>query len=141
MVAEVGRRDPNAGLHEVGQLGQPSRYGADETLPAPAWTRRAAEAEHDFAEVLTSQLPAVWSALDNGEIDRPKVRAFTDHLAGLPAEEIERICRALLPQAGGLTSGQLRARLARMVIDPDPDRARARDQYEKPSPTDPSSAT
>ncbi len=50
VVAEVGRRDPCARLDEVGQLGEPTRYGADETRLALAWTRRAAEAEHDFAE-------------------------------------------------------------------------------------------
>ncbi|WP_028923119.1 HNH endonuclease signature motif containing protein [Pseudonocardia acaciae] len=129
VVAEVGRRDPDSELHEVARLSAPARYGADETRLALAWTRRAAEAEHDFAEVLTIQLPAVWTALDHGEIDRPKARAFYDHLSDLPAAHIELICRALLPKAGGLTTGQLRARLARMVIAIDP--RYARKQYEK----------
>jgi hypothetical protein len=128
-VAEVGRRDPNAELDQVARLAEPARYGADETRLALAWTRRAAEAEHDFADVLTTQLPLVLTALDAGEIDRPKARAFSDHLADLPSADVERVCRALLPRAGELTTGQLRARLARMVIAIAP--RRARKQYEK----------
>lgn len=129
VVAEVGRRDPDAQAGEVARLAEPTRYGADETRLALAWTRRAAEVEHDFAELLVHRLPLVHAELGAGRIDRPKARAFYDHLADLPTADIERICRALLPKAGELTTGQLRARLARMVIAADPDRAR--DQYEK----------
>jgi hypothetical protein len=129
VVAEVGRRDPDAGLHEVARLCEPTRFGADETRCALAWTRRAAEAEHDLAEVLVHRLPLVFAALDAGEIDRPKARVFHDHLADLPVADLEQICRALLPAAGRLTTGQLRVRLARMVIAADPERAR--DQYER----------
>jgi hypothetical protein len=48
---------------------------------------------------------------------------------GTQVLEPEKICRALLPKAGKLTTGQLRARLARMVIASDPDRAD--DQYRR----------
>ncbi|MBO0851567.1 MAG: DUF222 domain-containing protein, partial [Pseudonocardia sp.] len=129
VVAEVGRRDPDAGLHEVARLCEPARFGADETRCALAWTRRAAEAEHDLAEVLTARLPLVFAALDAGEIDRPKARVFCDHLVDLPVPDIERICGALLPVSGRLTTGQLGVRLARLVIAADPERAR--EQYEK----------
>jgi hypothetical protein len=129
VVAEVGRRDPWSELGEVARLAEPARYGADETRLALAWTRRAAESEHDFAEVLVHRLPLVFAALDTGEIDRPKARVCYDHLADLPAASIEKICRALLPKAGKLTTGQLRARLARMIIASDPDRAD--DQYRR----------
>ncbi|WP_028922366.1 HNH endonuclease signature motif containing protein [Pseudonocardia acaciae] len=129
IVAEIGRADPAAGLDEVARLPEPARYGADETRAALALTRRAAEVEHEFAEVLVHRLPLVFAALDTGEIMRAKARAFADHLADLPVGQVDRICRALLPKAPRLTSGQLRARLARMVIAADPDRAR--DQYEK----------
>jgi hypothetical protein len=127
VVAEVGRRDPWGGLGEVARLGEPARYGADETRCALAWTRRAAECEHDFAEVLVHRLPLVFAALEDGKIDRPKARVLCEHLAELPAASVEKICRALLAKAGRLTTGQLRARLARMVIASDPDRAD--DQY------------
>ena len=129
VVAEVGRRDPDAGLDEVARLREPARFGADETRCALAWTRRAAEVEHDLAEVLTAQLPEVLAALNAGWIDRPKARVFVDHLADLAPMHVDTICRVLLPEAGGLTTGQLRVRLARLVIATDPERAR--DQYER----------
>jgi hypothetical protein len=42
---------PEAGLDRVARLSEPARFGADETRCALAWTQRAAEAEHDLAEV------------------------------------------------------------------------------------------
>jgi hypothetical protein len=105
VVAEVGRRDPCAKLDQVTRLAQPARYAPDETRVALAWSRRAAQAEHDLAETLTTQLPAVLAALEAGQIDRPKARAFADHLAELPAALIDTICRALLPKAPELTTG------------------------------------
>src|SRR5262249_62233058 len=64
-----------------------------------------------------------------GHIDPAKARVFDPHLTNLPAEHVETICAALLPKARGWTTGQLAARLTRMVIAIDPDRAR--DQYQR----------
>jgi hypothetical protein len=49
-MVEVGLCDPDAGVGEVARLVESPPYAADEIRAALAWTRRAAEREHDFAE-------------------------------------------------------------------------------------------
>jgi hypothetical protein len=128
VIAEMGWRDPFAGLSSVAHTEVPSRYAADELRVGLAWTRQAAAATHSYAAELVTELPQVFEALRAGEIDPAKARVFHRHLLGLPPAHIQTICQALLPKAGRLTTGQLAARLARMVIAIDPDRAR--EQYE-----------
>jgi len=129
VIAEIGRRDPFAGLGTIAHTEVPGKYAADELRVGLAWTRRAATAMHSYADDLVSELPQVFAALRAGEIDPAKAHVFHRHLLGLPPAHIQRICEALLPKAGRLTTGQLAARLARMVIAMDPERAR--DQYER----------
>src|SRR5882757_2612096 len=129
VIAEMGWRDPFAGLSSVAHTEVPSRYAADELRVGLAWTRQAASAMHNYADELVTQLPQVLAALRAGEIDPSKARVFHRHLLGLPPAHIQTICQALLPKAGRLTTGQLAARLARMVITLDPERAR--EQYER----------
>ena len=129
VIAEMGRRDPFAGLSSVAHTEVAPRYAADELRVALAWTRRAATATHNYAEELVSKLPQVFTALRAGEIDPAKTRVFHRHLLGLPPAHIHTICHTLLPQATRLTTGQLAARLARMIIALDPERAR--EQYER----------
>jgi len=129
VIAEMGWRDPFAGLSSVAHTEVPSRYAADELRVGLAWTRQAASAMHNYADELVTQLPQVLAALRAGEIDPSKARVFHRHLLGLPPAQIQTICQALLPKAGRLTTGQLAARLARMVITLDPERAR--EQYER----------
>jgi len=129
VIAEMGWRDPFAGLSSVAHTEIASRYAADELRVGLAWTRQAATAMHNYADELVTELPQVFAALRAGEIDPAKARVFHRHLLGLPPAHIHTICQALLPKAGRLTTGQLAARLARMVIALDPERAR--DQYER----------
>jgi len=98
----------------------PVPHAADEVRAALAWSRRAAERECGLAEQLVHELPAVYATFLAGDIDRPKVRVFADHLAGLTEAQIATVCEVLLPTAGRFTPGQLVVRLRRLVAAIDP---------------------
>jgi hypothetical protein len=70
--------------------------------------------------VLVGRLPLVHEALPAGVIDRGKALVFVRHLAELTAEQIEVLCRAVLPKAGGWTTGQIAHRLLGLIIRIDP---------------------
>jgi hypothetical protein len=83
----------------------------------------AAKDEHELAEKVVSQWPAVFAAWLGGDIDRPVVRVFDRYLTGLAQGQVAGICQVAVPRAGGLTTGQLAVLLRRMVIAVDPDAA------------------
>ena len=85
VLAEVGRARPTFDDTAVDRLDHLYRHSADEVRAALAWSRRAADAETDFAEQVVFELPAVHAAFWAGEIDRPKVRVFAQHCCGLTA--------------------------------------------------------
>ena len=66
------------------------------------------------------------AALARGEIDWARACVFVDELAGLSDADAADIAGSLLDQAGGWTTGQLRAALRRAVLAFDPDAARRR---------------
>jgi hypothetical protein len=119
-MAELAIRDPDAAPDEVARLDEPAEFAADEIRAALAWTRTAADRELGFAETLTTVLPRVFAALECGQICRSKAWVFADLLAGLSAEHRDAACARLLPVAGRLTTGELAARLKRLVIALDP---------------------
>jgi len=108
------------------------QYGTDaaaaEIQCALNLTRRATETELGFALQLQHRLPRVWEALFDGVIDVRRAKTFnhaTGHLSVAVARDVvERVIEA----AGGLTTGELKARLDRIVIEADPDGARDRYQ-------------
>lgn len=73
-----------------------------------------------------ARLPGVLAALDTGRIDWAKATLFTDLLAGLPDSDANDIAGAVLSNADGRTTGQLRAALARAVLAYDPEAAERR---------------
>ncbi len=89
-------------------------------------TRRAADSELGFAYDLVERLPAVWDALNSGDIDLRKAREIargTDHLDDHTARiVVDRV----LVSASGLTTGQLRARIRRLCIGTNPEDAQQR---------------
>ncbi len=119
-MVEIGLCDPDAGPGEVARLAESPPYAADEIRAALAWTRRAAEREHDFAETLILRMPAVFTALDTGRICRSKAWVFADLCAGLTPEQTTVVCARLVPQASRLTTGELAARIKRLAIALDP---------------------
>ena len=112
VIAEVVRATPTFGDSAVDRLDHPVPHAADEVRAALAWSRRAAERECLLAEQLVHEMPEVYAAFLAGVIDRPKVRVFADHLAGLTEAQIATVCEVLLPTAGRFTPGQLVVRLA-----------------------------
>jgi hypothetical protein len=106
-----------------------SRYPWAEVEVAFAlrWTRRAAALRLELARQLVEDLPRVWEALRAGEIDVPKVLVICELAGCLPDRSAARgLVERVLVQAPRLTTGQLRARLRRLVLAADPEAARRR---------------
>ncbi|MFP5068305.1 DUF222 domain-containing protein [Pseudonocardia nantongensis] len=125
-MAEVGRCDPHATPGASARLAGPDPGCGQEIAAALTLTEQAAWREHALAEMLVHRLPTVHAALAGGHIDRGKATVFADQLEFLDDAQATRICAALVPEAPGLTTGQLRARLQRMVIAIDPESAQRR---------------
>jgi Domain of unknown function (DUF222)/HNH endonuclease len=106
----------------------PDEFAADEIRWALTLTRRAADALLGTAYQLVERVPAVHAALRSGAIDLPKARVLDDETAGLAQETARRVVDQALPIAGELTTGQLRARLRKLVITADPEAAARRHQ-------------
>jgi hypothetical protein len=126
-LVEVGRSNPDdlSGTRRLDAVGE---WASGEIAAALTLTGVAADRELAFADTVVTGLPLVHAALTAGSLDRPKAWVFADHLADVPADQAAAICAALLPVAPELTTGQLRARLARMLHDIDPEHARRRYQ-------------
>ncbi|WP_169736791.1 HNH endonuclease signature motif containing protein [Pseudonocardia spinosispora] len=105
------------------------QYASDEVRAALTLSRSRARTECDFAQILCLELPAVHAAMLAGLIDRDRAMVFTHHLAGLPEDLTAAVIARVLPVAPGLTTGQLRARILKLIITVEPDRAE--DQYEQ----------
>jgi uncharacterized protein DUF222 len=114
-----GRTDEILGADEQGRRG----WAECEVGFALTWTRHAAGWQLSLAEELIDHLPAVFVALDSGDIDLPRATVFVMETMGLEQEVAGRVVEQLIGEASRLTSGQLRARLRRLVIAADPGRA------------------
>lgn len=134
-IVEMGRCTPLSdpddpflrAMHGVARLRAVQEWASGELAAALTLTGVAADRELALAVTVVTRLPEVHAALSAGAIDLPKTRMFAEHLDGdLTAEQVETICEALLAVAPGLTTGQLRARLVRMIHDIDPAHARRR---------------
>ncbi len=100
---------------------------ACEIAAALTWTRQAAETQLGLAWSLTCRIPAVHAALTAGAIDLAKARVFDRETNPLPQGAARAVCDQILPDAPQLTTGQLRAKLQRLVLTVDPDAARVRE--------------
>ena len=129
VMAELGRRDPDAGAGVIARLAEPDPACGREIAAALHLTERTAYREHGVADVLVHRIPDVLAALARGDIDRGRAVVFAELLEPLTDAQARRVCDRLLPKASGLNSSQLRYRLRRMVISIDPEAARRR--YEK----------
>ncbi|WP_300017812.1 HNH endonuclease signature motif containing protein [Pseudonocardia sp.] len=123
VIAEIGRCEGYPGPGTVRRLDAPDRYAPDETRAALRWTRAAADREHELAETVVHGMPALHAAWSAGLVDRPRVLVFDRYLMGLDPAQVSAICRAALPRAATLTTGQLAVLLRRMVLAVDPEAA------------------
>jgi hypothetical protein len=123
-----------ADLHAIGArsdeaVGRPvdsdaRRWAEVEIAFALTWTSRAASGQLGLADDLIDRLPVVFAALDTGEVDIPKARVLCDAVIGLDTPTARRVVDQVIGEAHRLTTGQLRARLQRLVLAADPDAVR-----------------
>jgi hypothetical protein len=92
-------------------------------------TFRAAQRRLGFAETLVRDHPRVWEALLAGSIDVAKAHVIVDGLTGVASHIAEEVTERILERASGWTTGQIRARLRRLVAEADP--AAAVEAYEE----------
>src|SRR5262245_57550910 len=103
-------------------------FAADELSFALHWTRFGAQAQVAFAQELTGRLPQVHAGLLAGQIDMPKARVIAELTGPLEDDTARHVVDKVLPAAPGLTTGQLRAKLRRLVISVDPQAAKKRQE-------------
>ena len=96
-----------------------------EVAAALTLTQRAGSRLVEIAGLL-ERLPAVRRALAAGVIDWARAVVFAEELAACDDETARKIVDRILPQAGGMTTGQLRRALRREVQLADPDAAHRR---------------
>jgi Domain of unknown function (DUF222) len=133
-IGELARRRPRSRV-DVGPAGHSdagdplvpeiSEFAVDEVAAALRLSRPAAGARLHVAVEL-ARLPAVATALGNGSLDVPKVRAVVDAVAPLDPVTAVAVTDRVLPRAGRQTVGQLRASLSRAVLAADPGAAERR---------------
>jgi hypothetical protein len=97
-----------------------------EIRAALTWTRRAAEAQMSWASQMVEDYPLVWRALHEGGIDLPKAKVIISETCHLDQEHRTGVANAALQRAPQQTTGQLGARLKKLVILVDPDSAKTR---------------
>jgi hypothetical protein len=93
---------------------------------ALACTTRAAASQLDLAEDLIGRLPAVHAAMLDGRIDYPKALLLSRATFGLTDEQARAVVDRILPDAPRRTTGQLKARLDKLVVKADPKAAQRR---------------
>ncbi|MEJ3746832.1 DUF222 domain-containing protein, partial [Actinomycetes bacterium KLBMP 9797] len=115
-------------LHELGRRGDEAiggdpaerRWAQVEVAFAMRWTKTAASIQLGLADDLVERLPAVFAALDQGEIDAPKARVMSELTLCLPTPAARQVIDEIIGEAPRLTTGQLRARLTKLVFAADP---------------------
>jgi hypothetical protein len=100
-------------------------YAPVEVAAALQLTRRGSETQLNLAVSLAGVLHRVRKAFSQGRLDSARVRLFDQMLGHLPEETVETVLDRVLDDASGLTTGQLRARLTRLVVEADPDGSKA----------------
>lgn len=124
-IAEVAYTPPGDRHAAVLRSSEQYEYAAVEVAAALTLTRRASEDQLSRAVAITERLRRVLDAFYAGRLDLPKVRVFEMALAHLPDETVEHVLDQILDDAEDLTTGQLRARLAKLVMIADPDGAKS----------------
>lgn len=89
-------------------------------------TRRTADREMGLALELRGRLPQVWAALAAGRIDVPRARVIAMGTVHLEDAKVAAVVDKVVEAAPRLTTGQLRARLARLCMEVDPEDAARR---------------
>lgn len=120
-MAEVAYCPPGDPDSPVERDAEAMEYAAVEIAAALSLTRRSAERQLSLAVSLHGSLQSVMAKFTAGEIDYVKAREFADQLGHLDDTVVTAVLDRVLDDAARLTTGQLRARLARCVMEADPD--------------------
>ena len=104
----------------------PDQWAESEIAAALTWSGVNAGAQLALARQIVRRLPALHAAMLAGQIDAHKARVISDQLLCLSDEQARAVVEKILPEAAGKTTGQLRHKLARLVITIDPAAARKR---------------
>ncbi len=127
-MAEVAFSPASGRQAEVVRSPEELEFASEEIGSVLRLTRRAADSELGFALSLRSTLPRVASALRDGRIDVRRARVLDRELIGSEAPTVEYVLDLVLGVASELTTGQLRVRVQRLVMESDPDAAAERYQ-------------
>ena len=68
---------------------------------------------------LVEHVPEVWASLADGLLDRRRAQVFIDVLGPVQVQVARRVAEAVLPEAGELSTGRLRARLSKLLVQED----------------------
>jgi hypothetical protein len=103
-----------------------SEFFVDELALVTNTSVRSAGMLAEFAWVLVERLPCVWAALADGVLDVARARVFVDVLGSAGAGVAGLVALRVLPEAAGLSLGQLRVRLGRELRNADAEAAELR---------------
>ena len=104
----------------------PDHWAESEIAAALTWTGVTTGVQLDLALQVVRRLPAVHAAMRAGQIDAHKAKVICEQVRLLTDAQARAVVDKILPEAAGKTTGQLRYRLARLVITIDPAAARKR---------------
>jgi len=131
---ELIRRMPATG-HEARGGGLPDVWRNDLTEQIAlelGITKNAADALIHLAWTLERRLPLTAAALDSGQLNLSKARMIADETSVLSDEDAGQAETLVARQWAGKTWSQIRSRIARAVVEIDPEGAtRRREQAEK----------
>jgi hypothetical protein len=132
-VRELIRRNPAAGHETSGGLPGAWRDSLTEEIALElAITKTAAAALINLAWTLEKRLPLTAAALDAGIVNHGKARMIADETAVLSDADAAAAEALVAGSWAGKTWSQIRAKIARAVVNVDPDGAeKRREQAEK----------
>ncbi|MGD2061201.1 MAG: DUF222 domain-containing protein [Acidimicrobiia bacterium] len=110
-------------LYEI-DSSEAAEFASAEIGAALTYTRRRADSEMTTAYEVACKYPALIDALESGSIDIAKVRTVLRGVGHVNTEVGRKAIDLILPEAPGLTTGQIAARLRKLVIEADPDEAK-----------------
>jgi hypothetical protein len=119
-VAELARRRFAEDETPAVEVISPREYLNDEVAAALTLTPASADDLIRFATDLTGRLPGTFAALAAGDVDYLKARTLW-HGTGVVSDEVTALIEAkVLPRAPGQTTGEIRAKVRRLVKKLDP---------------------
>ena len=124
-MAEVAYAPPSDPESGVLRSSEEIEYAAVEAAAALCLTRYSSERQLSLAVSLSDRLRRVSDLFATGALDLPRVRVFEYFLGHLPEEVVGVVLDECLDDAPAMTTGQLRARISKLVMKHDPDGSKA----------------